>query len=72
VIRKPLVHDYDALRAKPSHVLVPAIVAAAEVCNSGTLVDATDETEQVDRVLLSRLRAALVAIHYEHGMVVGR
>jgi hypothetical protein len=72
LIRKPLVHDHDALRALPSYVLVPAIVAAAEVCNSGNLIDSVDETESVDHFLLGNLRAALVAIHYEYGMVVGR
>lgn len=72
MIRKTLVHDHDALRAKPSYVLVPAIVLAAEVCNAGNLIDSSDETEAVDREALSKLRAALVAIHYDYGMVVGR
>jgi hypothetical protein len=72
LIRKPLQHDPEALRALKPYVLVPAIMAAAEVCNSGTLVDSVDETEQVDRERLSALRGMLVAIGYEYGMVVGR
>jgi hypothetical protein len=72
MIRKPLVHDHDALRALPSYAMVPAIVAAAEVCNSGELIGGDDATEAVDGFKLRALRAALTALHYEYGMVVGR
>ena len=72
MIRQPLIHDPDYLRGRPSYMLVPAIIAAAEVCNAGSLIDSVDTTEAVDRDKLSALRAALVAIGYEYGMVVGR
>lgn len=72
MIRKALVHDHDALRTRPSYMLVPVIVAAAEVCDAASLIDSADDTEAVDRARLSALRAALVAIGYEYGMVVGR
>ena len=72
MIRRPLVHDPERLREQPSYMHVPVIMAAAEVCNAASLIDSVDETEAVDRFKLSSLRAALVGIGYEYGMVVGR
>lgn len=72
MIRKPLVHPDEHLHSLPAYVMLPVIRAAAEVCNAGNLIDSVDTTEQVDGFKLRALRATLVAIGYEYGMVVGR